>query len=532
MNRITLAVTAVATAATTVAASDLVWTGAGDGAAFTDVANWDGTPTGGIIDPAALVDDFLIDDPAACVGCPGGVTQLTWSDPEVGSLSMSAGSFVGATGLRYTTFDLSGGEFTRMFLLNVTTTISGDATLTLTGAGNPVNLSTIAFESTDAAVHFTNETPENVVSEHLGKFTFFGLPPIDGVTFTLESDGASGAIIRALEGSYEPQTLVWTGAGDGESFEDLLNWDGTPSGGTIDADTLLDRYVINDGSVGGVSGVSQLYFFAEGALIMTGGDMAQDLGDGLQGITGGLVEVSGGVLNRQFLSMCDAYISHDAQVILNGGADPVPFGAVVDLSGDACSVTFLNESEEEFRVEHLSKFRVDGEVAIEDINLQIEPFGKTGCIVTAIGVPCPADLTGDGLVDGADLTILLGQWGGPGSADLNGNGFVDGADLTVMLGEWGPCPVNPCIGVDCDDREPCTLDYCDPRTGECHNDPIPDCGSGACGDPLSGSCSEANGSPACEDRKCCEAVCKLDSYCCDVEWDESCVAQTVGIPDC
>jgi hypothetical protein len=52
----------------------------------------------------------------------------------------------------------------------------------------------------------------------------------------------------------------------------------------------------------------------------------------------------------------------------------------------------------------------------------------------------PADLNGDGIVDGADLGALLGQWGLTGShpADLNGDSVVDGADLGALLGAWGP----------------------------------------------------------------------------------------------
>lgn len=49
----------------------------------------------------------------------------------------------------------------------------------------------------------------------------------------------------------------------------------------------------------------------------------------------------------------------------------------------------------------------------------------------------PFDLDGDGIVGAADLTILLGQWGGPGTGDFNGNGIVDAADLTTLLGQWG-----------------------------------------------------------------------------------------------
>lgn len=49
----------------------------------------------------------------------------------------------------------------------------------------------------------------------------------------------------------------------------------------------------------------------------------------------------------------------------------------------------------------------------------------------------PCDLNGDGTVGGADLTILLSDWGASdSSADLNGDGIVSGADLTILLGCW------------------------------------------------------------------------------------------------
>ncbi|MBL9147848.1 MAG: dockerin type I repeat-containing protein [Phycisphaerae bacterium] len=52
---------------------------------------------------------------------------------------------------------------------------------------------------------------------------------------------------------------------------------------------------------------------------------------------------------------------------------------------------------------------------------------------------CPADLNCDGVVDAADLAILLGSWLGSGAADLNGSGEVLADDLAILLGEWGPC---------------------------------------------------------------------------------------------
>ncbi|MBL9148566.1 MAG: hypothetical protein JNM94_07720 [Phycisphaerae bacterium] len=61
----------------------------------------------------------------------------------------------------------------------------------------------------------------------------------------------------------------------------------------------------------------------------------------------------------------------------------------------------------------------------------------------ACNVECAGDLTGDGLVDGADLGSILAAWGTSGgcpSADFDGDGTVDGADLSVVLAAWGACP--------------------------------------------------------------------------------------------
>ena len=52
--------------------------------------------------------------------------------------------------------------------------------------------------------------------------------------------------------------------------------------------------------------------------------------------------------------------------------------------------------------------------------------------------PCQAtaDLNRDGLVNGADLTLLLSSWGEVASADLDCDGVVNGADLTLLLSQW------------------------------------------------------------------------------------------------
>ncbi len=54
--------------------------------------------------------------------------------------------------------------------------------------------------------------------------------------------------------------------------------------------------------------------------------------------------------------------------------------------------------------------------------------------------PC-ADLGGDGVVDSADLAVLLAAWGQSGPADLDGSGSVDSADLAILLAGVGQLPL-------------------------------------------------------------------------------------------
>ena len=55
--------------------------------------------------------------------------------------------------------------------------------------------------------------------------------------------------------------------------------------------------------------------------------------------------------------------------------------------------------------------------------------------------PCDGDINDDQVVDGSDISMILGYWGHDDPAyDLDGSGLVDGADLAVILGWWGVCP--------------------------------------------------------------------------------------------
>lgn len=47
------------------------------------------------------------------------------------------------------------------------------------------------------------------------------------------------------------------------------------------------------------------------------------------------------------------------------------------------------------------------------------------------------DIDGNGIINGADLTILLADWGTENNrSDINSDGIVDGEDLLIFLNNW------------------------------------------------------------------------------------------------
>jgi FG-GAP repeat protein len=58
------------------------------------------------------------------------------------------------------------------------------------------------------------------------------------------------------------------------------------------------------------------------------------------------------------------------------------------------------------------------------------------CLVDLNG----ADAVKGTVVDGADLGLLVQNWGKPGISDINNDGTTNGTDLGFLLYAWGPCP--------------------------------------------------------------------------------------------
>ena len=91
----------------------------------------------------------------------------------------------------------------------------------------------------------------------------------------------------------------------------------------------------------------------------------------------------------------------------------------------------------------LDNSRICGNVASEEPDTsQIYGSGTITMVAGCVDDSCdcvlndPADLNGDNAVNGADLGLLLANWGQPGPGDLNGDDTVGGADLGLMLAAW------------------------------------------------------------------------------------------------
>lgn len=144
-----------------------------------------------------------------------------------------------------------------------------------------------------------------------------------------------------------------------------------------------------------------------------------------------------------------------AEVFLDGGALPAARIVPGEADGLALVGTDVAVSAGLVLVGAPGAEGSRGQVLVLDLTRDCNANGSADAIDVALGqstdsdadgtldeCQCSADLSDDGVVDGADLGLLLARWGAvpPGSSeDLDDSGFVDGADLGVMLAVWGGC---------------------------------------------------------------------------------------------
>ena len=76
-------------------------------------------------------------------------------------------------------------------------------------------------------------------------------------------------------------------------------------------------------------------------------------------------------------------------------------------------------------------------------NLPRNIIGRYQSDAATLVCDCAADVVFDGIVGGADLALVLDNWGIVSDplqpTDIDGNGIVDAGDLTRVLASWGPC---------------------------------------------------------------------------------------------
>ncbi len=131
------------------------------------------------------------------------------------------------------------------------------------------------------------------------------------------------------------------------------------------------------------------------------------------------------------ISLCSA--SFDTKIAVFEGSCAGPMIVCNDDSKTVCPGTLRSSLEFEASCGTLYLVTVG---AFED-----SQFG-TGFIGLAqqgeCSLSCAGDLTGDGSVTAADLSLVLALWGSAGG-DVNGDGLTNATDLSLLLAYWGPC---------------------------------------------------------------------------------------------
>jgi hypothetical protein len=176
-----------------------------------------------------------------------------------------------------------------------------------------------------------------------------------------------------------------------------------------------------------------------------------------QGTAGGAIgqqDVDGGATTLvspayDVSSFADAYITYHRWYSNNAGSGPNADSMPIEISGDNGATWVQLENVTENAGAWVKKtFRINSYVAASTqvrIRFRAQDLA-TGSIIEAgvddvrvYGATCAPALVGDlddnGVVNGADLGILLGAWG-TNTYDLDGDGTITGADLGILLSNW------------------------------------------------------------------------------------------------
>ncbi len=191
--------------------------------------------------------------------------------------------------------------------------------------------------------------------------------------------------------------------------------------------TTNSGVALSGGTLGGSGQVT-------GGVTNSAGTVAPGNSAGTLSVTGGYVQGVAGRLAVEIGGTAPG-TQHDALAI-TGTANLAGTLSVARING------FNPTDEQVFVVLTSTGARTGTFSAVQSCDPVTVIYGTNSVSVQFTGVfGNMADLNHDGIVDGADLGMLLGSWGVCSEAccsgDLNGDGIVDGADLGALLGSWG-----------------------------------------------------------------------------------------------
>ncbi len=177
-----------------------------------------------------------------------------------------------------------------------------------------------------------------------------------------------------------------------------------------------------------------------------GGGVGAYLGTGGAGAAGAALFKTGfgfGIDNSNAAGVIGGIDIGDGAGVTTGIEVQIPLAAIVGYTeGDLKICAFINGGGHDYVSNQVLGGLGGGANLAEPrlVNFENIPGSQYFIVSNSAAPTCPGDLDQNGLVEAADLSTLLGNWGGSGAGDLDNDGDVDAADLAGLLAGWGACP--------------------------------------------------------------------------------------------
>lgn len=275
-----------------------------------------------------------------------------------------------------------------------------------------------------------------------GHLNFTGNPAVlltqlagDYVAVTGDVNVTAGRILADCPMSFSGGSSLTIGPANGvlRTNSDFIIYNATFSGdGQLQCgpDGRIAIYTGNNLQGIGVRNEGELTFGSSGALVSmdryqqtSEGELQLDIGGHTPGVDHDLIVVTDGQAQLDGVILVDLTSISGHQFYPQVGDEFVVISADAGVVGsfDSDPVTQVNDLTFEWAVES------------NGFNVSLR--------VVSVTPACPGDTNGDGLVNGADVSVLLAQFGQSveqwSGADLNGDGQVNGQDLSVLLANFG-----------------------------------------------------------------------------------------------